>query len=81
MYKADLSSLLNSVEWDEALKDLDINSAWTYFSSKFNSFLKESIPISVQKRKKNLYITSEASSLKNKRKHFVEKIHKITIPL
>jgi len=38
-----LNSLLNSVEWDEALRDFDINSAWTYFSSKFDSFLKESI--------------------------------------
>jgi len=85
MYKADinqLNSLLNSVEWDEALRDLDINSTWTYFSSKINSFLKEFIPMSVQKRKKNLYITCEARSLKNKlKKPFVEKIHKITIPL
>jgi len=47
VYKADsnqLNSLLNSVEWDEALRDLDINSAWMYSSSKFNNFLKESIP-------------------------------------
>ena len=42
--------LLNSVE---ALRDLDTNSAWTHFSSKFNSFLKESIPMLVQKRKTN----------------------------
>jgi len=44
-----------------------INSAWTYFSSKFNSFLKRIHSISVQKRQKNLYITREAKSLKNKR--------------
>jgi len=53
MYKVDINqfnSLLNSVEWDEALRDLDINSAWTYFSSKFNSFLKESML--VQKERK-----------------------------
>jgi len=52
-YKVDinqLNSLLNSVEWDEVPRDLDINSAWTYFSSKFNSFLKESIPMSVQEK-------------------------------
>jgi len=69
MYKANISqlnSLLNSVEWDEALRDLDINNAWPYFSSKFNSFLRESIAMSVQKGKKNLYITHEARSLKNK---------------
>jgi len=69
MYKADinqLNSLLNSVEWDEALRDFDINGAWMYFSSKFNSFLKESIPMSVQKEK-NICITREARSLKNKR--------------
>ena len=57
MYKPDFNSLLNSVEWVEALRDLDINSAWTYVSSKFN---RESIPMSVQKREKNLYITREA---------------------
>jgi len=52
MYKADLSSFLNSVEWDEILRDLDINSAWMYFSSKLINFLKESIPMSVPKERK-----------------------------
>ena len=63
MYKADinqLNSLLDSVEWHEALKDLDINSAWTYFSSKFNTFLKESIPILVQKERKICIFTRKA---------------------
>ena len=43
MHKADinqLNSLFYSVEWDEALRDFDINSAWTYFSSKSSSFFK-----------------------------------------
>jgi len=75
MYKA---SLLNSVEFDEALRDLDINSAWMYFSSKFITFLQESIPMPFQKRKKILYISREARSLK---KPFVKKIHEITISL
>ena len=52
MYKADLNSLFNSVEWDEALRDFDIDSAWMYFSSKVNSFIKEYILMLVQKRKK-----------------------------
>jgi len=73
MYKADLNSLLTSVEWDEALRDLN---TWTYFSSKFKSFLKESIPMSVQKRKKNLCVIHEARSLKN-RETLCGKIHKI----
>ena len=70
MYRTDIDklySLLSSVEWDEALTDLDINGAWKYFCSKFNTFVKECIPISVSKNKKNLYITREAKSLKNKR--------------
>ena len=48
-----LNSLLNSVEWEEALRDLDINNAWKYFSSMFNTFVMECIPMSVPKRKKN----------------------------
>ena len=55
LYRADfdkLNSLLSSVEWDEALRDLDINSAWKYFSNKFNTFVKECIPMSVPKNKK-----------------------------
>ena len=62
-----LNNLLNSIEWEEALRDLDINNAWKYFSSMFNTFIMECIPMSVPKRKKNLYITREAKSLKNKR--------------
>ena len=27
-----LNSLLNSLDWEKALRDLDINSAWKYFS-------------------------------------------------
>ena len=69
LYCADfdqLNSLLNSVDWEEALRDLNINNAWKYFSSMFNTFIMECIPMSVPKRKKNLYITREAKSLKNK---------------
>ena len=65
--------LLNSVEWDEALRDLDTNSAWTYFSSKFNRFLKESIPMLVQKKK-------EKSLMKLKTKE-TKDTQDITIPL
>ena len=70
LYRADfdkLNSLLSLVEWDEALRDLDINSAWNYFSSKFDSFVKECIPMSVPRNRKNLYINREAKSLKNKK--------------
>jgi len=70
LYRADfdkLNGLLSSVEWDEALMDLDINSAWRYFSSKFDSFVKECVPMSIPINKKNLYINREAKSLKNKR--------------
>lgn len=70
LYRADfdqLSNLLHSVDWEEALKDLDTNSAWKYFSSMFSTFITKCIPMSVPKRKKNLYITQEAKSLKNKR--------------
>ena len=74
-----LNSLLGSGEWDEALRDLDINAAWKYFSSKFNTFVKECIPMSVPKNKKKLYITRAAKSLKNKRNRLWKKIHQITI--
>ena len=65
-----LYSLLISVEWKEVLRDLDINNVRKYFSSMFNTFTMECIPMSVPKRKKNLYITREPKSLKNKRNRF-----------
>ena len=69
LYRADfdqLNNLLHSVAWEEALRDLDVDSAWGYFSSLFNAFMEECIPISVPKRRKNLYITREAKFLKNR---------------
>ena len=60
-----LNNLLHSVAWEEALRDLDVDSAWGYLSSLFNTFMEECIPMSVPKRRKNLYITREAKFLKN----------------
>ena len=82
LYCADfdqLNSLLSSVDWEEALRDLNINNAWKYFSSMFNTFIMECIPMSVPKRKKNLHITREAKSLKKQMEPSVEKIHQISI--
>ena len=70
LYRADfnqLNNLLHSVAWEEALRDLDVDSAWGYFSGLFNTFMEECIPMSVPKRRKNLYITREAKFLKNRR--------------
>ena len=51
-----LMNLLNSVEWEEALRDLDINSAWKYFSIMFNTFIiMECIPMSVPKKEKFIH--------------------------
>jgi len=84
VYQADINqpnSLLNSVEWDETLRDFDINSAWTYFSSKFNSCLKESIPMLVKKERKICASLVKLDLFEEQKKPIVEKIHKITIPL
>jgi len=70
LYHADfnqLNTLLHSVDWEEALSGLDVNGAWNYFSSKFNTFIRECIPMSIPKKRKNLYVTREAKSLKNKK--------------
>jgi len=37
------------------------------FSGKFDCFVKECVPMSVPRNKKNLYINREARSLKNKK--------------
>jgi len=80
LYHADfnqLNTLLHSVDWEEALSGLDVNDAWNYFSGKFNTFIRECIPMSIPRKRKNLYVTREAKSLKNK-KPVMEKIHQIT---
>ena len=50
-----LNNLLNSIEWEEALRDLDINNAWKYFSSMFNTFIMECIRMSVPKKEKFIH--------------------------
>ena len=50
--------------------------AWEYFSNTFNTFLKECVPLSVPKSKRNIYITREAKSLKNKRNRLWNKFTK-----
>ena len=65
LYCADfdqLNSLLNLVDWEEALRDLNINDAWKYFFSMFNTFIMECIPMSVPKRKK-IYTSLKKLSL------------------
>lgn len=60
LYHADfnqLNTLLHSVDWEEALSGLDVNGAWNYFSGKFNTFIRECIPMSIPKKRKNLYVT------------------------
>ena len=70
LYRADfskLNSLISSVDWVAVMSDFDIISAWDYFSSVLENYIKECIPMSVPKKKKNVYINREAKALKNKR--------------
>ena len=53
---------LETQNWDEALDQLNINEAWDYF---YGVLIKECVPVSRSRNRKNIYITREAIKLKN----------------
>jgi len=70
-----LWSLLSNVNWNDVLSNLSVLDAWDCFSDTFNRFLQQTVPIvaSAKRGNKNIYITHEARSLKNKRNHLWRK--------
>ena len=63
-----LWNLLSNINQNETIGDLSVLEAWDYFSSIFNGFLQETVPLTTVKLKNNnIYITHEAKSLKSKR--------------
>ena len=55
--------------------NLNVLDAWDCFSDTFNRLLQQTVPIvaSAKRRNKNIYITHETKSLKNKRNHMWRK--------
>jgi len=59
---------LSNVNWEENMGDLNVFDAWDYFSESFNKFLQQTVPMTTagKHRNKNIYITREAKSPRNK---------------
>ena len=63
-----MRQLLQDVNWEDTLNPLDIHSAWQFFASKFTDVVNRCIPLCINRKKKNIYVTCRVFSLRN-RKH------------
>ena len=63
-----MRQLLQDVNWKDTLNPLDIHSAWQFFASKFTDVVNRCIPLCINRKKKNIYVTCRVFSLRN-RKH------------
>ena len=63
-----MRTLIENINWEDALISSDIQQAWDVFASYYESFLKECIPCHVSKlKKKNIYMTLEALRARKKK--------------
>jgi len=62
-----MRELLQNADWNDSLATLDICSAWKLFSDKFTDIINECIPKFVPRRRKKIFLTSRALSLRNKK--------------
>jgi len=69
-YHADfkkMCELLSNIDWYSNLTSLSIQKAWKFFILHFNETLGQCIPLTKQHKKKNVYMSSDARHLRNRR--------------
>ena len=62
-----MREILSHVDWHDSLTPLSIHEAWEFFTVHFNDTLGQCIPLTRQYKNKNIYMSSEARRLKNRR--------------
>ena len=70
LYHADfekMRDLLSNIDWYGNLTSLSIHKAWEFFTIQFNDILDKCIPLIKQRKKKNVYVSSDVLHLKNHR--------------
>jgi len=70
LYHADfekMCDLLSNIDWYGNLTLLSIHKAWEFFTIQFNDILAECILLIKRRKKKNVYVSSDAQCLKNRR--------------
>jgi len=63
LYHADfekMRELLSNIDWYGNLTSLSIHRAWKFFTLHFNEILDQCIPLTKQRKKKNVYMSSDA---------------------
>ena len=61
-------NMMNSIPWEDLLRDLDLEAALNVFSSKMEEIIQECIPYKNDHKKKNIYMNRDALK-KRKRKY------------
>ena len=62
-----MRELLNEIDWHHNLTPLSILEAWEFFTAHFNDILHQCVPLIKQRKKKNIYMSSNALRLKNRK--------------
>ena len=62
-----MRELLQALDWNDLLDTLDICSAWELFSNAFTDIINDCIPKYVPRKRKNIFMTQKALSLRNKK--------------